>query len=74
MHVAAAKGDVKLVQWLLARGADRQFKNFKQVTPLDVARSAAVLEILQGPESSLELGMRMTPGFQRPPSFSLLLR
>ncbi|RPI76782.1 MAG: DUF3592 domain-containing protein [Desulfobacteraceae bacterium] len=47
LHLAAAKGDAKRVLWLLAKGADKAFKNFKQLTPLDVAGSAAVMEILK---------------------------
>ena len=34
LHLAAAGGDVKKVEWLLSKGADPQFKNFKQLTPL----------------------------------------
>ena len=47
LHIAAEKGDLKRVEWLLARGADREMKNFIQLTPLAVARSAEVYKIIQ---------------------------
>lgn len=47
LHIAAAKGDAKRVKWLLTKGADKGFKNFRQLTPLDVAGSAEVMEILK---------------------------
>lgn len=48
LHVAAAAGDVRRVQWLLARGADRACKNFRELTPMDVAASAEIVEIMKG--------------------------
>ena len=46
LHAAAAQGDVRRVQWLLAQGADREAKNFRQQAPRDVARTAEVLDAL----------------------------
>ncbi len=47
LHRAAERGDLKRVQWLLDRGADPQMLNFKQLTPLDVARSTEVINLIQ---------------------------
>ena len=47
LHRAAERGDLKRVQWLLDRGADPQMLNFKQLTPLDVARSAEVINLIE---------------------------
>ena len=47
LHVAAEKGDYKKVQFLLAHGADSQITNFRQLTPLAVARSTEVINILK---------------------------
>lgn len=49
LHIAAARGDVKRVQWLLARGADRGCKNFRELTPVDVAASAEVMKLMKRP-------------------------
>ncbi len=46
LHIAAANGDAKHVQWLLTRGADKGFKNFRQLTPVDVAESPEVMKLL----------------------------
>ncbi len=48
LHVAAAAGDVRRVQWLLSRGADRACRNFRELTPFDVAASAEVAQIMKG--------------------------
>lgn len=47
LHLAAAEGNKKRVNWLLSKGADGQAKNFKQLTPLEVSRSAEVMEIIR---------------------------
>ena len=47
LHIAAERGDLQRVQWLLGRGADRQMTNFRQLTPLDVARSTNIVNLLQ---------------------------
>jgi ankyrin repeat protein len=36
------------VQWLLSRGADRACRNFRELTPFDVAASAEVAQIMKG--------------------------
>lgn len=46
LHIAASRGDAKHVQWLMSKGADRGFKNFRQLTPVDVAESAEVMKLL----------------------------
>jgi ankyrin repeat protein len=47
LHIVAKKGDYKKVHWLLVNGADIQMKNFRQLTPLEVARSSEVIDILK---------------------------
>lgn len=47
LHLAAERGDSQRVQWLLARGADRQMRNLRQLTPRDVARSSDIATLLQ---------------------------
>ena len=47
LHLAAERGDLKRVQWLLDHGADRQMSNFKQLTPQDVARSREVSNLIR---------------------------
>ncbi|HQI79959.1 MAG TPA: ankyrin repeat domain-containing protein [Deltaproteobacteria bacterium] len=48
LHIAAAAGDVRRVRWLLSRGADRTYRNFRELTAFDVAVSAEVAEIMEG--------------------------
>ncbi len=47
LHLAAAGGDVRKVEWLLSKGADPQFKNFKQLTPLEFSRSVEIAETIR---------------------------
>lgn len=47
LHVAADQGDRKRVRWLLAKGANPEMKNYRQLTPLDVARSGEVFRAIQ---------------------------
>lgn len=47
LHLVAEKGDLKRVEWLLAKGADSQMKNFRQLTPMDVASSSEVINLIQ---------------------------
>ncbi len=47
LHLAAAGGDVKRVQWLLSKGADPHFKNYKQLTPLEFSRSGEIMKTLR---------------------------
>jgi ankyrin repeat protein len=47
LHLAAERGDLQRVQWLLARGADHQMRNYRQLTPLDVARTREVIDLLR---------------------------
>ncbi len=48
LHLAADAGDEKHVKWLLAKGADIQFVNYRRLTPLDVARNTVVREMMRG--------------------------
>ena len=47
LHLAAAGGDVKRVEWLLSKGADPHFKNYRQLTPLEFSRSAEIMETIR---------------------------
>jgi uncharacterized protein len=47
LHLVAEKGDLQRVRWLLARGADCQMMNYRQLKPLDVARYREVIDLLQ---------------------------
>jgi len=47
LHLAAAEGDVKRVKWLLSRGADPHFKNYRQLTPLEFSRSVEIMEAIR---------------------------
>ena len=47
LHLAAAGGDVKKVEWLLSKGADPRFENFKQLTPLEFSRSPEIMETIR---------------------------
>jgi ankyrin repeat protein len=47
LHLAAAAGDLKRVEWLLSKGADPQFKNLKQLTPLEYSRSAEITQMIR---------------------------
>ncbi len=47
LHLAAAAGDAKRVEWLLSRGADPKSENYKQLTPLEYSRSAEITETLR---------------------------
>jgi ankyrin repeat protein len=47
LHLAAERGDAVRVQWLLSMGADPQMVNFRQLTPLEVARSSGIANLLR---------------------------
>jgi ankyrin repeat protein len=47
LHKAAGSGDVKRVQWLLAKGADTKLTNYRQLTPRAVARSSEIVKLLE---------------------------
>lgn len=47
LHLAAERGDAVRVQWLLKMGADPQMVNFRQLTPLEVARSSGIANLLR---------------------------
>jgi len=47
LHVASSGGDAQHVQWLLDRGADSRMVNFRQLSALEVARTAEVARIIR---------------------------
>lgn len=47
LHIAAGSGDAKRVQWLLAKGADMQLTNYRQLPPRAVARSGEIVKLLE---------------------------
>jgi ankyrin repeat protein len=45
LHIAAARGDLALAEWFLARGADVTARNFQNMTPLQVAEASEQEEV-----------------------------
>jgi ankyrin repeat protein len=45
LHIAANRGDTAMTQWLLARGADVNTKNFQDMTPLQIAAAQEQAEV-----------------------------
>jgi hypothetical protein len=45
LHLAAARGDMALAEWFLARGADVTTRNFQNRTALQVAEASGQEEV-----------------------------